>query len=254
MSIARVFARAVAVVRAYPVPVFGVTFGIGVLPALVLDLAGVSMATIATGKAAATGGGLIAGIGGIVSILFWLVALGALLTIVLTAADRRTPDIGAAVRIGLARCLPLLGVSILYWFGVSLASVLLLVPGIMLAVAWSVALCVIVAEPTGVFGAFSRSRDMTRGVRWRVFGVMLVVFAAYVLMAAVGGAVGFATAGAASAGGAAPVPLSFATQVGVALLNGVLTIGMIATLGSLYVELRDWTDGPDRNDLADVFA
>ena len=54
--------------------------------------------------------------------------------------------------------------------------------------------------------------------------------------------------------GAAPVAVPFMAQVGVALLNGVLTIGMVATLGSLYVELRDWTDGPDSNDLADVFA
>jgi hypothetical protein len=254
VSIARVFARAVEVVRAYPVPILGVTFGIGVLPALVFNLAGVSIATIATGQAATTGSEVIAGVGGFVSIVLWLVAMGALLTIVFAAADRRTPDIGAAVRTGLARCLPLLGVSILYWLGVSFASALLLIPGIMVAVMWSVSLCVIVAERPGVFGAFSRSRDMTRGVRWRVFGVMLVIFAAYVLLAAVGAAVGFATAGAATASGAAPVPVPFMAQVGVSVLNGLLTIGIIATLGSLYVELRDWTDGPASEDLADVFA
>ncbi len=254
VSIARVFARAAGVVRDYPVQVLGVTFGIGVLPALVFDLAGVSVATIVSGQAAATGSEVIASIGGFVTLVLWLVAVGALLAIVVTAADRRTPDVGAALRIGLARCLPLFGGSILYWLGVSFASVLLLVPGIMLGVMWSVALCVIVAERSGVFAAFSRSRNMTRGVRWRVFGVMLVIFAAYLLLAAVGGAVGFATAGAATAGRAVPGSMPFMAQVGVALLNGLLTVGVIATLGSLYIELRDWTDGPDGSDLAEVFA
>ena len=54
------------------------------------------------------------------------------------------------------------------------ASILLLVPGLMVAVAWSVAAPALAVERLGPLAALSRSADLTRGNRWRIFGLMAI--------------------------------------------------------------------------------
>ena len=53
-----------------------------------------------------------------------------------------------------------------------------LVPGLMMAVAWIVAAPALVVERTGVFGAFSRSAQLTRGRRWVLFALGVIFFIA----------------------------------------------------------------------------
>ena len=43
-----------------------------------------------------------------------------------------------------------------------------------MAVAWIVAAPAQVVERTGVFGAFSRSAELTRGHRWPIFGLLVI--------------------------------------------------------------------------------
>ena len=54
--------------------------------------------------------------------------------------------------------------------------VLLIVPGLFLLTIWSVTAPVVVLERTGVFAAFTRSRELVRGNGWQVLAVILVVF------------------------------------------------------------------------------
>ena len=70
----------------------------------------------------------------------------------------------------------LLLVSILFGIGVAIGLILLIVPGLFLLTIWSVTAPVVVLERTGVFDAFTRSRELVRGNGWQVFAVILVVF------------------------------------------------------------------------------
>src|SRR5579884_2568722 len=82
---------------------------------------------------------------------------------------------------------PLLGVSILFGIGLAIGFVLLIIPGLILMVIWSVVAPVTVLERPGVFAAFNRSRELVRGNGWNVFGVIVVVFLAVVLVSVAAG-------------------------------------------------------------------
>jgi hypothetical protein len=65
-------------------------------------------------------------------------------------------------------------VGFLAYLGIVLGAVLLIVPGIILFTMWSVALPANTVESTGILASLSRSQELTRGRRWRVFGTVLV--------------------------------------------------------------------------------
>jgi len=71
---------------------------------------------------------------------------------------------------------PLVAVSILFGIAVAIGFVLLIIPGLILIVIWSVVAPVTVLERPGVFAAFRRSRELVRGNGWNVFGVIVMVF------------------------------------------------------------------------------
>ncbi|HTU85468.1 MAG TPA: hypothetical protein VMF57_07825 [Solirubrobacteraceae bacterium] len=73
---------------------------------------------------------------------------------------------------------PLAAVSILFGISVSIGFVLLIIPGLILVVIWSVVAPVTVLERPGIFAAFGRSRELVRGNGWNVFAVIAVVFLA----------------------------------------------------------------------------
>jgi hypothetical protein len=92
---------------------------------------------------------------------------------------------------------PLLAVGILFGIGVFFGFVLLVIPGLFLLVIWSVVAPVTVLERPGVFAAFGRSRQLVRGNGWSVFGVILIVFVAVVVVSI---AAGLAASGLGSVG------------------------------------------------------
>jgi hypothetical protein len=52
--------------------------------------------------------------------------------------------------------------------------ILLFVPGLILLTMWAIALPANTVERTGVLESLSRSRELTRGRRWRVFGTIII--------------------------------------------------------------------------------
>lgn len=90
-----------------------------------------------------------------------------------TLADR-TPSLSEAIRRGLELFVPLLAVHILYTLGIMVSMVLLVVPGIIVALMWSFVTPVLVVERTGLIDTFQRSRDLTRGHRWALLGLIVV--------------------------------------------------------------------------------
>jgi hypothetical protein len=89
---------------------------------------------------------------------------------------RRDHSVGDLVRRVEPVFWPLVAVSILFGLGVAIGFILLIIPGLILLVIWSVVAPVTVLERPGPFAAFGRSRELVRGHGWEVFGVIILVF------------------------------------------------------------------------------
>lgn len=152
--------------------------------------------------------------------------------------------LGRGVRHAAAKLAPLLGLSILTSLMVLLGTVLLVVPGVIAFCAIYVAVPAMLTEDTGVGDAVQRSFKLTKGTRWRILGLTLLLGLTCYLPAffAVGmiGAV---------AGVEAVTTNIFSTFV----------MGMAGTAFNLapvivYYQLRESVDGMSLDDLAGVFA
>ena len=85
---------------------------------------------------------------------------------------------GQSLKVGLVRFFPVIGLMFIVGIGVIIGSALLVVPGIILYVVWSVAIPVCVVEQKGPFASISRSGELTKGSRWKIFGILLVIWLA----------------------------------------------------------------------------
>ena len=62
-----------------------------------------------------------------------------------------------------------LGASILYVIAVGIGFILLIIPGIYLAIKWQFYSFLIVDKNMGIMDSFKKSSDMTEGVKWQLF-------------------------------------------------------------------------------------
>jgi hypothetical protein len=83
--------------------------------------------------------------------------------------------IGESLRKGLARILPIFGMLIVAGLGILIGVMLLVIPGYMLMIAWYVALPVVVVERLGPVASLRRSAELTKGHRWKIFGIIIVI-------------------------------------------------------------------------------
>jgi hypothetical protein len=90
-------------------------------------------------------------------------------------AGRRV-GVGAMLRQGARRIWPLTAALVLVMLAVMGGYVLLIVPGVMIAIATSVVLPAVMVEGLGATAAFRRSLELTRGYRWTLLGAFLLVF------------------------------------------------------------------------------
>jgi hypothetical protein len=97
----------------------------------------------------------------------------------------RRISLSESMRAALGRWLPLIGVSISVGFGVGLGLILLIVPGVILMIMWYVANPACIVERLGVFASMARSSELTKGHRWSIFGMWLLIAIASGVMAAV---------------------------------------------------------------------
>jgi len=142
-----------------------------------------------------------------------------------------------------ARFLPLLGLSILQAVLVILATLLLVIPGLIVWTMLAVAQPILVVERSGVMASLGRSRERTRGHRWAVFAV-LVIYVALTLAAGIPDYVSRFN----SDDGSVIWILAGLSAIATGLLNVVSTVGVMA----LYVELRNLRES-FADETADVF-
>jgi hypothetical protein len=80
-----------------------------------------------------------------------------------------------ALQRALARFLPLLGLAILYALALVVGLMLLVVPGLILLVMWAVVVPACLVEGLGPIQSMSRSAALTKGHRWQIFGIMILL-------------------------------------------------------------------------------
>ncbi|MDR1966332.1 MAG: hypothetical protein LBQ36_06445 [Synergistaceae bacterium] len=85
------------------------------------------------------------------------------------------PSLRDSVSRGMSCFLPLVGVSFLSYVAITLGFAALLVPGIMLMCVWYAAIPACVVERVGPIRSLGRSRELTKGSRWQIFGVVLLL-------------------------------------------------------------------------------
>lgn len=88
--------------------------------------------------------------------------------------EGRSPTVGETVSQGLRLALPVLVVQVLYLLGTVAGALLLVVPGVIVALMWILAPSALIVERLGIVDAFKRSRALTKGHRWALLGLMVV--------------------------------------------------------------------------------
>lgn len=248
VSVGRVFERAFATIRHHPAATMGIAFIFGLIPTVLSTY--LFSEPAANDAVDATAVALM-----VVNGLAWIVMAGltqgALTSLIVAEAQGHRASFRDGLVAVLAVCGAVAMLSLVSSIAIGLGLLLLIVPGAILYVIWSVATPVLVAERRGVFGSLGRSRALTKGARWPVFAIVLILMAIYVLTTAVVEVVGGWADGRSYLSSDNP---SVGTLVASGITGIVTNLLSAAVFASLYVELRNWKDGPDPQDLADVFG
>ncbi|AZO08398.1 MULTISPECIES: glycerophosphoryl diester phosphodiesterase membrane domain-containing protein [unclassified Mesorhizobium] len=143
--------------------------------------------------------------------------------------------------IALALLFPILGLSLLATLGIMVGLVLLIVPGILLVLRWAVAMPVLIQEGCGILDSMARSRDLTKGSRWRLLGLWLILTVASALASLVVNRF------------AIPLNVTFGLLAEATVRTAVLVLSSVASAVS-YVELRRVKEGASVDELAQIFS
>lgn len=163
----------------------------------------------------------------------------------------RSAGIGAMLKTGVRLIVPLVIAGIIAYIVMMLGFILLLIPGIIVAVMLSVTVPVIVAENAGPFKALERSSALTSGYRWQIFGAFVVVF----VIALVLQFVFTFLLGMTALLGSDPFVSGTGIAAGIfALLQNALYYAFIGSLvASIYTGLRAAKEGAGADEIAKVF-
>ena len=183
-------------------------------------------------------------VGAIIAIILILVLSLLSQAVTLVGAFQKMRGQGFSIGASLARGLSRVGAILIMAFVMGLAIFfglfLLIVPGLIFVTMWFVALPACVLERLGPLASLERSAALTRGYRWKVFGIALVT----IVTAGVTVAVRNAAFG----------PFGYEMQV---ILDFVLNVVLGAIYGVivavLYHELRVAKEGVDSDPIAAAF-
>lgn len=155
---------------------------------------------------------------------------------------------------GLPLVPPVIGVSIVAYLIVMLGMIALIIPGLIAAVMLAVVIPVTVVERPGVFASLGRSKQLTKGYRWRIFGIFLIVYLLFFAMSFVALLIfGLVANVSVSLESLAPENWIFGTLVLNAII-GPLTYAFFAVMVAVvYHDLRIAKEGSDTEEIARVF-
>jgi len=245
LDIGRVLNNTFGVIKRNPLIFLGLSFLLVALPQAFIQLA---TGTSATGSDAnammemfSSPSMIAAAAGGWLLFIIFSVLLQATF-IIATVKDLNGQQIslGECVGQAIGKILPLIGLGILMTLGIALGMILLVIPGLILALMWIVASPVMMAEDKGIIDSLKRSAELTKGSkRWIV--LLFVVYIIITMML-----------------GLFMIPFAFAGTTAIMLVGLVINTltGAIQGTGiaAVYVDLRIAKEGGNTDALADIFA
>lgn len=172
--------------------------------------------------------------------LLSFVATGAITYGVFQHLRGKRADFGDCLRMGLGRLFPIIGVSILTALVVFGGFLLLIIPGFIAYAMLYVAVPTAVVERPGVLASLRRSRELTAGNRWPVFGVMFVI--------------GILSMGIALIATMATGEFGLFAMVVQWVLEVFATALAACSMTLVYYQLRSMKERVDIEDIAAVFA
>jgi hypothetical protein len=160
----------------------------------------------------------------------------------------QTPTWQASLSFASTRVLPLLGLSVLYFLGVIGATILLIIPGIWLSVAWSLGYPALLSEGIGPAAALGRSFRLIRRRWWATFAALLVM---YLIIAVISGILGLIVGGTLVAATDSEVVAAVLFTI-VNIVSSLITLPLFAAvLTIIYFDLRVRKEGFDLQLLAE---
>jgi MFS family permease len=233
--VGRVLSRTSSVLSRNFLTFFVVTI-VAYLPLLLIPTA----ASSAGANPGAAGVGLIF-LGGFLTMVLGMLSQAVVLYGAFQDMRGRPVNLGESLKVGLRRFLPILGLAILMSISLMLGFFLLVIPGLILFAMWFVATPACVVEQLGPFRSMGRSSQLTKGHRWKVFGLILVLI---IISAVVGSVVS--------------VILSLFGSPVLTLIGGLLWNGIWGAIYSIavvvtYHDLRAAKEGVDIEHIAAVF-
>jgi len=165
----------------------------------------------------------------------------------------RPIDLAESARIGLRRFFPIVAIAICVSVLAGLASLLLVVPGVIVYLMWFVATPVCVVEQLGPFASMGRSRELTRGHRWKLFGLSLLILVPAIIVSAIVGAIVLSTMG---TGGFLAMSTAMTGTLGKVVnmvWSAVWTAFFAIVIVVTYHDLRVAKEGVDTEQIAAVF-
>jgi uncharacterized membrane protein len=139
------------------------------------------------------------------------------------------------------RSFPLIGLAVMSVIGVIVGSMLFIIPGMMLYAAWFVGVPVCMAERLGAWQCLERSAELTRGHRWAVFGIIVLLNIGSSIVSKV---IEFSFT---AIGGGTLALIGF--LIGNAIWEAFFAVFVVVT----YYELRVAKEGIDIEQIASVF-
>jgi len=186
----------------------------------------------------ATGIGVAGALTGILTFVLQTVAQATSLYGAFQAMRHQPFTIGESLRIGLARAVPVIGAGILVGLAIGLGFLLFVVPGVIIGCMLYVAIPACVIEKKGATASLSRSVALTKGYRWQIFGLFLLV----VVITLIGTVILLKISGS----GVIGEVIGFLWQVVLTAFSAVLS-------AVIYHDLRMAKEGVDLDTLASVF-
>lgn len=167
---------------------------------------------------------------GLIRLVSSLILQAALIYGAVADLNGKRPTVAQCLSVGLNDFLPVFAIGLLLGLAVLVGCILLVVPGIIIAVMWCVAVPAFVAEGTPVMQSFGRSSELTEGNRLRIFALFVIFVLASAVLQAVLNVFAFA----------APMMRHVVVEPAVAVITGMVGATSAAVL---YVELRRLKEG-----------
>lgn len=262
LSIGRVFERAFAAVRDNAALMIGIALVVGAVPYALKRYVLTQFLPNATDPRYFLNpkGWALLGAAFLVELLVSAIVHGAIIHVTLAHSEGRRASLAESLTVSGTVFPPLAALSLLYWLGLAVAFVLLIVPGLALWCTWFVAKPALVAERAGIARAFGRSRELTAFEGWKLFGILAVLLAtgfvasqlAQLILRSIERPNPVVTLGNSGSVSFTPVPLTY-----LLLMIPVSTLAFVlwpTIEAAAYIELRNAKHGPEKNRLEEVFA